>query len=145
MENHAVTFAIGKVFFVLGFILMPIQQAQSADSNASKSSASSSCDPKPLRKVVDAYARSKHLRFITRRLDCERGWAVLGGDLAYPNAPSDGPQGVGTSLIFHREGFLWKHQEHNAVCGTLNPEKPNARPNDAKIPPSLYFIGCLVG
>jgi len=145
VANHAVTFSIRKILIVLGFILMPIQQAQSADSNTSKSSASSSCDPKQLRKVADAYARPNHLRFVTRKLDCERGWAVLVGDLEYPNAPSDGPQGVGTSLIFHREGFLWKHQEQSSVCGTLNPEKPEARPNDAKIPLSLYFIGCLVG
>jgi hypothetical protein len=85
------------------------------------------------------------MRFVAREVSCDAGWAVLVGDLEDPHAPVDGPQGVGTTLIFRGEGNEWKHQDAFSVCGTLNPEKPEARPEDAKIPPSLYFLGCLVG
>ena len=131
--------------FTLGLIIMPTQQVQSAPAGSSRLNRSTQCHREELHQVAHAYARSIHMRFLPRDLNCEGDWAVLVGDLENPNAPSDGPQGVGTSLIFHRAGRVWKHQDSFSVCGTLNPEKLEVRPNDAKIPPSLYFIGCLVG
>lgn len=138
--NHILT-----ALFTVGLIIMPTQQVQSAPAGSSSLNRSSQCHRDELHQVAHAYVRSIHMRFLPRDLNCEGDWAVLVGDLEIPNAPSDGPQGVGTSLIFHLEGRVWKHQDSFSVCGTLNPEKPEAKPNDAKIPASLYFIGCLVG
>lgn len=124
---------------------MTLQPVQAVPSESSRKHHTDDCNSKALHQVADAYARSIHLRFVARDVNCDGGWAVLAGDLENPHAPAGGPQGVGTTLIFHREGTRWKHKDASAVCGTLNPEKPEARPHDAKIPSTLYFLGCLVG
>ena len=85
------------------------------------------------------------MRFEPRTVNCDQGWAVLGGELIDPHASVDGPQGVGTSLIFRRVHGQWLHQNASSVCGTLNPEKLTEIPRDAIIPQALYFLGCLVG
>ena len=133
------------ILLALGVILMSIQQVQSAPVITSRINRTDECDPKELRKAAHAYASSIHMRFVPRNLKCEGVWAVWVGDIEYPNAPIDGPQGVATTLIFHREESLWKHQVSSSVCGTINSQKPEERALDAKIPSSLYFIGCLVG
>ena len=122
-----------------------VMQAQAAPSGSSRMNNIGDCDSKELHHAAHAYARSIHLLFVPEKLSCDQGWAVLAGDLEDPHAPPGGPQGVGTTLIFHREGVRWKHEGASSVCGTLNPDKPEARPLDAKIPQSLYFLGCLVG
>jgi hypothetical protein len=138
--NHILT-----AFFTLELIIMLTQEVQSAPVGSSRLDRSNQCHQEELHQVAHAYARSVHMRFLPRGLNCEGDWAVLVGDLENPNAPSDGPQGVVTSLIFHLEGRVWKNQDSFSVCGTLNTENPEAKPNDATIPASLYFIGCLVG
>jgi hypothetical protein len=129
----------------LAMILMTMQPVQAGPSGSSGMNHTDDCNSKELHQVGHAYARSIRLRFVAREVNCDQGWAVLSGDMVDPRAPVGGPQGVGTTLIFHQVGAHWRHQASSRVCGTLNPEKPGTRPQDAKIPPSLYFMGCLVG
>jgi hypothetical protein len=124
---------------------MPTQQVQSASAGLTRTNRIDACHSRALEQAAHAYASSIHLRFVQSQVSCDRGWAVFAGDLGEHNPPKDGPLGVGTTLIFHRESKQWKHKDASSVCGTLNPEKPEARPKDAKIPQRLYFLGCLVG
>ncbi len=145
MENDTLKLISLVILLALGVILIPIQQVQSEPLTTSRINRTDECDQKELRKAAYEYASSIHIRFVPRNLKCEGGWAVWVGDIEDPNAPIDGPQGVATTLIFHREESLWKHQVSSLVCGTINSQKLEERPHDAKIPSSLYFIGCLVG
>ena len=124
---------------------MSIPSVQALPSRSAKIDRTDSCNVKELHQAADAHARSINLRFVERDVKCDRNWAVLAGDLEDPHAPVGGPQGVGTTIIFHRESGVWKHKDTSSVCGTLNPVKPQSRPQDARIPPSLYFLGCIVG
>lgn len=124
---------------------MSMQKVQSAPEASSRVSHPAECNREDLHQVSKSYAKSIQMRFVLRDATCDQKWAVLVGELEDPHAPIDGPQGVGTTLTFYREGNEWKHQDASSVCGTLNPEKPEARPQDAKIPALLYFLGCLVG
>ena len=124
---------------------MSVHPVKAASTGSYKLNQPAECNREELHQVVHRYAKSVHMRFVPNELNCDHGWAVLGGDLEDPHAPVGGPQGVGTTLIFRKEGKEWKHQDASSVCGTLNPEKPETRPKDAKIPGSLYFLGCLVG
>ena len=76
-------------------------------------------------------------------LECADGWAVTSGILGPANAPADGPQGAPTNFIFEAEGQFWIPKAMNQVCGTFNPDEPDAYPADAVIPEALYTAGCL--
>ena len=76
-------------------------------------------------------------------LECADGWAVTGGILGAADAPADGPQGAPTSFIFEAEGQFWIPKTQDQVCGTYNPDEPEAYPADAVIPEALYSAGCL--
>jgi hypothetical protein len=123
-----------RSMMTLGMILMTMQSVQAGPSGSSRMHHSDDCNTEELRQVAHAHARSFDMRFVAREVNCDQDWAVLAGDLEDPHAPAGGPQGVGTTLIFHREGSRWKHKDASSVCGTLNPENPEARPKDAKIP-----------
>ena len=145
MTDQRSTRHMCSIIISLGLIFLPLHSLQAAEAHASGSAKHPSCRTHELQKAVHAYASSIHMRFQPRTVNCDEGWAVLGGELIDPHAPVDGPQGVGTSLIFQSIHGLWKHQDAQAVCGTLNPEKLDERPRDALIPKALFFLGCLVG
>ena len=145
MTDQRSTRHLCSIIISLGLIFLPLQLLQGAEAYVSGNAVHQGCRTHELQKAVHAYARSIHMRFEPRTVNCDQGWAVLGGELIDPHAPVDGPQGVGTSLIFQSIHGLWKHQDAQAVCGTLNPEKLDERPRDALIPKALFFLGCLVG
>jgi hypothetical protein len=103
------------------------------------------CDHKEMDLAAQRHAASLHMRFKSRSARCDADWAVLAGDLESPTASPNGPVGVGTTWIFRRQGGRWVHQLAAEVCGTFDPIRSSAPPPDAKIPASLYFLGCLVG
>lgn len=70
-------------------------------------------------------------------LQCADGWAVAGGILGPKDAPSDGPQGAPTTLIFQQEGQFWVYQDKTKVCGS--------DAASSSVPESLYEIGCMSG
>lgn len=80
-----------------------------------------------------------------RDLQCADGWAVASGILGPKDAPVDGPQGAPTSIVLEAEGQFWIVKEKDYVCGTYDPESPEAVPADALIPADLYLSGCLAG
>ena len=134
-----------RCIIALAVTLLAIPSKHAAPSPSAKINHTDGCNTKVLHQAADAHARSINLRFVESAVKCDRNWAVLAGDLEDPHAPIGGPQGVGTTIIFHRESGVWKHKDTSSVCGTLNPVKPQAKPKDARIPSSLYFLGCLVG
>jgi hypothetical protein len=99
--NHILT-----IFFILGLSVIQIRHVQSDPASSSKLDRGTGCNRGELHRVAHAYANSINLRFVLRKVNCDKDWAVLAGDLEYLHAPSDGPQGVGTTLIFRREGSL---------------------------------------
>jgi hypothetical protein len=72
-------------------------------------------------------------------LDCADGWAVVGAVIG------DGQMGAPTSFIFQAQGQFWVPYDKAKVCGTYNPEEPDAYPSDAEVPEALYLAGCLSG
>ena len=77
-------------------------------------------------------------------VSCDSGWAVTSGVLGPKDAPSGGPQGTPTPMIFQAEGQFWIPKDAKAVCGT-NYATATAAPSDAQIPPALFTAGCLAG
>jgi hypothetical protein len=74
---------------------------------------------------------------------CGDGWAVTTGILGPKDAPADGPMGAPTNFIFQAEGQFWIPKTAEQVCGTYNPDEPDAYPADAEIPEIVYPEGCL--
>jgi hypothetical protein len=70
---------------------------------------------------------------------------VAAGVLGPKDAPADGPQGAPTSVILEAEGQFWIVKEKAGVCGTYDPESPDAVPDDALVPAALYVSACLAG
>jgi len=73
-------------------------------------------------------------------VSCAEGWAVVGGTLG----PADA-SGTPTTFIFQQEGQFWIPKDTATVCGTMDPQDPQAWPADAEIPLALYPEGCVGG
>lgn len=102
------------------------------------------CTQEALQSSVDEAAKALGADnvFSIDNVSCADGWAVVSGILGPANAPSAGPQGAPTPLIFQQEGQFWIPKEAAAVCGTTD---GNNYPADAEIPEALYTEGCLTG
>jgi len=103
------------------------------------------CTMDKLREATTAYAESlgPDSAYTLDSVVCAGGWAVTSGTLGPKDPPADGPQGAPTALIFQAEGQFWVPQAQAAVCGTYNPDKPDAYPADALISEGVYREGCL--
>lgn len=103
------------------------------------------CTLSALNEATTAYANSlgSDSAYTLDGVLCAGGWAVTSGTLGPKDPPADGPQGAPTALIFQLEGQSWVPQEQAAVCGTYNPDKPDAFPADALISEAVYREGCL--
>ena len=126
--------------------------SSSSDSSSSAASASmvggmTECTDAILTKAADdaAKALSADNVFTFESLQCADGWAVVNGIVGPADAPSDGPQGAPTSLIFQAEGQFWVPQDKEKVCGTVASASAGAAPADATVPAALYEAGCLAG
>lgn len=73
------------------------------------------------------------------QVDCADGWAVVSAVIG------DGQSGAPTSYVFQAQGQFWIPYDKANVCGTYNPDEPDAYPSDAEIPEALYLSGCLAG
>lgn len=73
------------------------------------------------------------------QVDCADGWAVVSAVIG------DGQMGAPGSYIFQAQGQFWVPYDKANVCGTYNPDEPDAYPSDAEIPQTLYLPGCLAG
>lgn len=78
-------------------------------------------------------------------LQCADGWAVAAGILGPKDAPGGGPQGAPTSIVLEAEGQFWIVKDKADVCGTVDPNAPESRPDNALIPTALYESACLAG
>jgi hypothetical protein len=72
-------------------------------------------------------------------VSCSDGWAVVSAVVG------DGQMGAPSSFIFQAQGQFWVPYDKANVCGTYNPDEPDAYPADAEVPEDLYVAGCLAG
>lgn len=85
-------------------------------------------------KVVDADSAGGNV-WTPGSVQCADGWAAAFGSIDMKDAPADGPQGAGATLLFQQEGQFWVPKSVADVCGTTDGEN---YPADAEIPESLY-------
>lgn len=85
-------------------------------------------------KVVNANSGGENV-WEPNSVQCADGWAVAYGSNNMVDAPADGPQGVGATLIFQQEGQFWIPKDAANVCGTYS---DGTYPSDAEIPEALY-------
>ena len=67
---------------------------------------------------------------------CEGEWAV-----AFPITGGEGAYEY--TDVFKAIDGAWVRQDRNAVCGTYDVNAPETRPEDAKVPESLWQQGCM--
>lgn len=85
-------------------------------------------------KVVDAESGGSNV-WTPGSVECADGWAAAFGSIDIKDAPADGPQGAGATLLFQQEGQFWIPKSAADVCGTTDGEN---YPADAEIPEALY-------
>lgn len=128
--------------FVTGLVLTGLAACQPHEITSHETVA---CSRDLLSSAVNQYAKAAGNRFVVEAIQCEQDWAVVSGMLGPVNPPQDGPQGVGTTRIFHFEHQSWQPKASETVCGHFDPQQPDALPHDATIPAQLYLLGCLAG
>lgn len=104
------------------------------------------CTKETLQKAADVVMKAKNdgNMYTVDSVTCDSGWAVTSGTLGPKDAPSSGPQGAPTPMIFQAEGQFWIPKEAKDVCGT-NYSTATTAPSDAQIPAKLFTAGCLTG
>lgn len=116
----------------------------SAAATAPASATASACDDTAVAAAIaDSYARTKASEGTGLALQdvsgvqCADDWAIamvrIGDGLGHDFEDREVLQLV--------EG-VWQVADRMAVCGTVNPRRPAAVPDDAQVPEPLYLIAC---
>jgi len=135
---------------VMGFAVT-LASCTSADEPAARGSVAatatvtaSACDPAAVSAAIaDSYARTKASEGTGLALQdvsgvqCADDWAIamvrIGDGLGHDFEDRE---------VLQLVGDVWQVADRMVVCGTVNPRRPAAVPDDAQVPEPLYLIAC---
>ena len=114
--------------------------APAASATASLVGGTAVCDEASLRSALEAsYSEAgsgtKLLRI--NEFECSDGWAVV-----FPDIGTNEDDAITVTEVLEAEGQFWIVKDRTDVCGTIDMDAPDQRPDDSQVPADIWVDAC---
>lgn len=114
--------------------------APAASATASLVGGTAVCDEASLRSALEAsYSEAGSDTKLMRinEFECSDGWAVV-----FPDIGTNEEDAVTVTEVLEAEGQFWIVKDRTDVCGTIDMDAPDQRPDDSQVPADIWVAAC---
>lgn len=114
--------------------------ASAPSASASLVGGTAVCDEASLRSAIEAsFSESGDDMQLMRinEFECSDGWAVV-----FPDVGTNEEDAVTVTEVLQAEGQFWLVKDRNDVCGTIDMNAPDQRPDDSQVPADIWVASC---
>lgn len=118
----------------------PTTAPADASATASLVGGTAVCDEASLRAPIEAsFSAAGSDMMVLRASDfqCSDGWAVV-----FPDIGTNEEDAVTVTEVLEAEGQFWIVKDRTDVCGTIDMNAPDQRPDDSQVPADIWVAAC---